>query len=153
MYGVVVCPRCRAAKGVDLAQKTTTCACGFVIELAGARILFETADLRELAAAVGRARAELAGGLADYETLAARGRKATRDVFLRVAARAARAGDKAHRIRAAARALSEELVVFTTQDLFRVFAILGVEDHEAALDELVAKNVVYEPRPGFYRAV
>src|SRR2546422_11389084 len=62
MYGVVVCPRCKRAKGVNLKQKTTTCQCGFVIHIVPARIRGRAESARELAPLVGKVSAELAGG-------------------------------------------------------------------------------------------
>src|SRR5439155_218726 len=61
MYGVIVCPRCKRAKGVDLKQKTTTCACGFEIRIAPSRVRARADTARELASLVGQVSAELAG--------------------------------------------------------------------------------------------
>src|SRR2546422_4707771 len=66
MYGVVVCPRCKRAKGVNLKQKTTTCQCGFVIHIVPARIRGRAESARELAPLVGKVSAELAGGTEEY---------------------------------------------------------------------------------------
>src|SRR5204863_7359023 len=38
MYGVIVCPRCKRAKGGDMKQKTTTCACGLDMRTAASRM-------------------------------------------------------------------------------------------------------------------
>src|SRR5438093_10952255 len=62
MYGVVVCPRCTRAKGVNLKQKTTTCQCGFKIYVVPARIRARAETARELAPLVGQVSAEIAGG-------------------------------------------------------------------------------------------
>ena len=62
MYGVVVCPRCKRAKGVDLKQKTTACSCGFEIRVVPARVRARASTPRELAPLVGQVNAELAGG-------------------------------------------------------------------------------------------
>src|SRR5213596_3502262 len=70
MYGVIVCPRCKRAKGVDLKQKTTTCACGFEIRIAPSRVRARADTARELASLVGQVSAELAGGLAAYRKAA-----------------------------------------------------------------------------------
>src|SRR5437660_12177541 len=48
MYGVIVCPRCKRAKSVDLNQKTTTCACGYEIRCAPSRLRAWAYTLREL---------------------------------------------------------------------------------------------------------
>lgn len=154
MYGVVVCPRCHRAKGVELSKKTTSCSCGSEIRVVPARVRVRVSTERELIEAVRRVSAELAGGLADYEkAIAPRARKRIGDVHARVAAIAMRAGDKAHRIRSAAIELSKELEVFSYEDLRVVLESLGIHDVEESLDELRRSNVVYEPREGFYRAI
>ena len=154
MFGVVVCPRCRRAKGVDLGQKTTTCPCGVEIRVVPSRVKARVGTGRELIEAVRRANAELGGGLAIYEkAMEPRPRRPSKDVHVRVAALAMKAGDRAHRIRAAAMELSRELEVFSYDDLRAVLLALGVRDVDGALDELLHANVVYEPREGFYRAV
>src|SRR6266480_6501626 len=71
MYGVVVCPRCKRAKGVDLKQKTTTCLCGFEIRVVPARVRARANTARELAPLVGQVSAEIAGGLKAYREAAA----------------------------------------------------------------------------------
>ncbi len=154
MYGVVVCPRCRRAKGVDLEQKTTECPCGSTIRVVPSKALATVGTPRELIEAVQRVSAELGGGLGIVERASApRRRKPSRDIHQRVVALAAKAGDRAHRIRAAATELTRELEVFSYGDLRTVLDGLGIDDVEGALDELLRANVVYEPREGYYRAV
>ncbi|OGS51170.1 MAG: hypothetical protein A3K65_05580 [Euryarchaeota archaeon RBG_16_68_12] len=154
MYGVVVCPRCRRAKGVDLGRKTTTCPCGLEIRVVPSRVKVQVGTSRELIEAVQRANAELGGGLGIVERASApRRRRPSRDVHQRVVALAAKAGDRAHRVRAAATELTRELEVFSYDDLRAVLLGLGIDDVEEALDELLHANVVYEPREGYYRAV
>ena len=85
MYGVVVCPRCKRAKGVDLKQKTTTCLCGFEIRVVPSRVRARANTARELAPLVGQVSAEIAGGLKAYREAAAPVRRIRpRDVHLRV---------------------------------------------------------------------
>ncbi len=154
MYGVIVCPRCKRGKGVDLKQKTTTCACGFEIHVAPARVRARAATARELAPLVGQVNAELAGGAREVrQALAAPRRPRPREVHARVIAAVPRAGDRITRIRAAAVELTDELEVFTKDDWARVLAGLGISDAEVALESLLLANAVFEPREGFYRAV
>jgi hypothetical protein len=154
MFGVVVCPRCRRAKGVDLSQKTTACACGFEIRVAAARIRARASTARELADLVGRVSAELAGGLDAYRRAAApRRRSRSRDVHARVAGTAGREGSRAQRIHAAAVELSRELELFSRDDWRRVLERLGISAPDRALDGLLERREVYEPKPGFYRVV
>ncbi len=154
MYGVVVCPRCKRAKGVDLKQKTTTCACGFEIRVLPAKIRARADSARELAPLVGRINAELAGGLAAYERdLAPRKRTRIRNVHARVMAAVSKEGDRAARIRTAAIELSRELEFFTRDDWTKVLAGIGIPNPEGALDALIRANAVFEPKAGFYRSV
>lgn len=154
MYGVVVCPRCHRAKGVDLKQKTTTCSCGFDIRVVPAKIRARAATARELAPLVGQVNAELAGGAKEVQkALAPRRRARPRQVHARVVASVPRRGDRSSRVRAAAVELTNELEVFTRDDWIRVLDGLGVPDAEGALAILLDANVVFEPKPGFFRAV
>src|SRR5947208_4360568 len=155
MYGVVVCPRCKRAKGVDLKQKTTTCLCGFEIRVVPSRVRARANTARELAPLVGQVSAEIAGGLKAYREAAAPVRRIRpRDVHLRVIGIASKAPrDRANRVRAAAVELTRELEVFSMPDWERVLAGLGIPHPEEALAALVRANLVLEPTSGFYRAV
>lgn len=154
MYGVVVCPRCHRAKGVDLKQKTTTCPCGFEIRIIPARVKTRAATSRELAPLVGQVNAELAGGTkAVQRALAPPKRPRPREVHARVIAAVPKSGDRTTRIRAAAAELTSELEVFTRDDWAQVLDGLGIPDAEAALDALLRANAVFEPKEGFYRVV
>ncbi len=154
MYGVVVCPRCKRAKGVDLKQKTTTCMCGFEIHVSPARVKARATTPRELAPLVGQVNAELAGGSrAVQQILAPAKRPRPRDVHARVIAAVPKTGDRTTRIRAAAAELTNELEVFTRDDWSRVLEGLGIPEPETALESLVRANAVFEPKEGFYRAV
>ncbi|HII41018.1 MAG TPA: hypothetical protein HA326_07365 [Thermoplasmata archaeon] len=154
MYGVVVCPRCKRAKGVDLKQKTTACSCGFEIRVVPARVRARASTPRELAPLVGQVNAELAGGAQVVAKALAPPKKARpRDVHARVIAAVPKEGDRASKIRAAARELTNELEVFTKDDWIRVLEGLAIPDPEGALAVLLDANAVFEPRAGFYRAV
>jgi len=154
MYGVVVCPRCKRAKGVNLKQKTTTCQCGFVIHIVPARIRGRAESARELAPLVGKVSAELAGGTEEYRRAQAPvSRRRSRDVHVRVIAVAGKGRDRASRVRSAAIELTRELEVFSLSDWERVLAGLGIPNPAEALATLVEENTVFEPKAGFFRAV
>ena len=154
MYGVVVCPRCKRAKGVDLKQKTTTCLCGFDIHITPARVRARAETARELAPLVGQVNAELAGGTGVVQrAFGPAKRRRPREVHARVIAAVPRVGDRSTRLRAAAVELTNELEVFTREDWSRVLEGLGIPDAEGALESLVRGNAVFEPKEGFYRAV
>jgi len=154
MYGVIVCPRCKRAKGVDLKQKTTTCSCGFEMRVAPAKIRGRAATARELAPLVGQVNAELAGGAKEVQKLMAPTRLARpRDVHARVIAAIQDRGDRATKMRAAAVELTREVELFTRDDWTKVLEGIGVPDPDGALAVLLDANVVFEPKPGFYRVV
>lgn len=154
MYGVVVCPRCKRAKGVDLKQKTTTCACGFEIRVLPSRIRGRAATARELAPLVGQVNAELAGGAKVVQKAFAPPKKARpREVHARIIAAIPTQGDRSSKVRSAAVELTSELELFTRDDWTQVLDGLGLADAEGALAVLLIANVVFEPKPGFYRAV
>jgi hypothetical protein len=154
MYGVVVCPRCKRAKGVNLKQKTTTCSCGFEIRVVPARIRARAETARELAPLVGKVSAEIAGGTEAYRRASApTRRKRSRDVHVRVIGIAAKARDRSSRVRAAAIELTRELQVFSIADWNRVLEGLGIPQAEEVLATLLRDNTVFEPKAGFYRSV
>lgn len=154
MYGVVVCPRCKTAKGVDLAKKTTTCSCGFEIRVRSAKVHARAPTERELIEAVREVQARVHGGLDTYRRAIAPPRTVRlSSVHARVAAAARRAGDRAEKVRASALGLTDEIELFTFDDLRRVLDALGIPGARARLQELLASNVVYEPREGYYRAL
>src|SRR2546425_12698388 len=103
MYGVVVCPRCKRAKGVNLKQKTTTCQCGFEIHVVPARVRARAETARELAPLVGQVSAELAGGTEDYRRARAPARpRRSQDVHVRVIGGPPKARDRRRRVRSSA---------------------------------------------------
>ena len=154
MYGVIVCPRCKRAKGVDLKQKTTTCVCGFEIHVVPSRIRGRAETAHELAPLVGQVNAEIAGGLEAYrKTAAPVRRKRSPDVHLRVVGIASKPRDRVSRLRVVAIELTRELEVFSLDDWSRVLAGLGIPKPEEALEALVRANFVMEPKDRFYRAV
>ena len=154
MYGVLVCPRCKRAKGVNLNQKTTTCQCGFEIPVVPARIRARAETARELAPLVGKVSAELAGGTEEYRRAQAPARRRrSRDVHVRVIAVAGKGRDRTSRVRSAAIELTRELELFSLSDWERVLAGLGIPHPDEALATLVEENTVFEPKAGFFRAV
>ncbi len=154
MFGVVVCSRCHRARGVDLSKKTAGCSCGFEIRVRSARVYARAGTARELVEAVRRIQAQRHGGLEAYARAASPPRpRRSRSVHARVAAAARSAGDRSAKVRAAALGLTEEIELFTVDDLRRVLDALGIPGADARLGELLAGNVVYEPREGYYRAI
>ena len=59
-FGIIVCPRCRNSKVVDLSSKTTTCfRCNKKISLDKVRILYKSNSEQEIRKAIGIINVEL----------------------------------------------------------------------------------------------
>ncbi len=66
-YGVIVCTKCKKAKGVDLSFKTTKCIrCNKVIKLDKVRILYKTNSEQKLRSYLGLVNADLDGKLEEF---------------------------------------------------------------------------------------
>jgi hypothetical protein len=66
--GVVVCPKCRLVKGVDLAKKTSRCLrCGHTLVLTKTKIFYETDSQEKLRQAIGILNAKLEGKSITFE--------------------------------------------------------------------------------------
>jgi len=141
------------AKGIELPKKTTTCPCGFEMRVFPSRLKYETSDARDLAAAVGRINAELRGGTEEVAAITAKPKRRSKDAYARVVAVAAKAGDRRQRVRAAAEGLAKEFVLFSREDWTRTMEMLGIPQAGEGLEELVRGNVLYEPKPGYFRTV
>jgi len=69
-FGVIVCPKCKRAKGVDLSYKTTKCIkCNKTLEIKGMKILYKTNSEIELRQKLGLINAELDGNLEEFTNL------------------------------------------------------------------------------------
>ena len=60
--GVVVCPKCKQVKGVDLSKKTSRCPrCGHLLVIPKLKIFYETDSQKQLRQAIGLLNAKLDG--------------------------------------------------------------------------------------------
>ncbi|MFQ5883464.1 MAG: DUF5817 domain-containing protein [Thermoplasmata archaeon] len=154
MYGVVVCSRCRRARGVDLRNKTARCQCGKEIQLKEAKKFFESNSQREIAAAVGRLNAELSGGTEEWEEIAGKSDEVeTDDPYSEIVASASSVTDRKEKLTIAVRGLTDALGGFTMEDLENVLQSLGMKNAEEHLQLLLEDNIIYEPRKNVFRAV
>ena len=65
-YGVVVCPKCKNAKLVDLSYKTSRCIrCGKLLVLDKLKIIYKSNSEKDLRQAIGLINAQMEGKL-DY---------------------------------------------------------------------------------------
>lgn len=152
MYGVVVCSKCRRAKGASLSKKTTTCQCGNKIMIKGARVRVRTKDARDLAVAVASENARLRGGLEEYRQAVGLPRRIG-GVHGRVAEEASKAAKKDEKIMAVAANLTLRLGAFSEKDFVLVLTSMGIAKPREHLNRLVELSLVFEPEPGRFKAV
>ena len=68
--GVIVCPQCKLAKGVDLSCKSTKCPrCGKMLRLDQLKIMYKTNSQEKLRQAIGLINADAEGKLEDFKKL------------------------------------------------------------------------------------
>ena len=67
-YGIIVCPKCRSAKGIILTHKTTKCnRCSKALTLEKMRILYKTDSQQKLRSYLGLVNAEIDGKLKKFK--------------------------------------------------------------------------------------
>ena len=67
-YGVIVCPKCKIAKGINLDSKTTKCVkCNKTLQIHKLRILFESSDLCSIGEYIGLVNAKNDGNYEDFK--------------------------------------------------------------------------------------
>jgi hypothetical protein len=60
--GVIICPHCKKAKGVDLSAKTTKCTyCGKTLQIKKLKKMYETDSQEKLRQAIGLLNAKIQG--------------------------------------------------------------------------------------------
>lgn len=156
-YGVVVCPKCRTAKGVELAAARTKCPrCGKGHAVAKLKAFRETDSPNELPALVAVVQAEVSHA---PETARPRppGEPRPFDPASDTPAEfaAARARSKASteaKAEAVARGLGETSPRFSEALLLEALRSAGFPEERIPEEVrgLLAKQVLYEPRPGEY---
>ena len=68
--GVIVCPKCKKVKGVDLSSKTTKCPrCGKVLTIDKLKIFYKTDSQEKLQQAIGLLNAKFDGRLDEFEEI------------------------------------------------------------------------------------
>jgi len=69
-FGVIVCPKCKKVKGVDLTCKTTKCLqCGKVLTIDKLKIFYKTDSQKKLQQAIGLMNAKFDGRLNEFEEI------------------------------------------------------------------------------------
>ncbi len=147
-YGVIVCPKCGMAKGVEADRKTTTCQCGREIKMHSVKLMFQTDSPMELADSVAMVNASLRGG--EHIVVEKKGKK---DSYFVISERAKTIKDPLERMRVVARELTVLKVEFTFEDVKKVAAIVGKDSPEDMIARLKEHNLIYETGEGKYRSV
>lgn len=148
-YGVVVCPKCGMAKGVEANKKTTSCQCGREIKLTRAKLRYLTSSPQELAATVAKVNAALRGG----KPVPSERKTGKRSPYSTISERAKSVKDPLDRVRSIASDLTALKSGFTLDDLKKVASLLGKESAETMLARLQEQNLVYEVEEGVFKAV
>ena len=148
MFGVIICPKCNRARGVDLSVKTSKCpGCGLHSEVDRMRTYFQTDNEQELAELVRRTSSRMQHSIEDYgdDVVLARQateeqRKKTRNLSLDF--------DGMVMI---ARSLSSE-PGFGLDDLKEALTREGYDlDPAKIASVMLNEGIVYEPKPGRFR--
>lgn len=172
-YGVVVCTRCRHAKGIDRTARTTTCGrCSAKHETAKLRLFYATGDPVVLQDAVGVVEAKVTGGdvaLVDVDALRAEiearnpggaARKGPaddaepEDLVQYAASLVATVVSKPKKADGIVEALDDALPEGVPVELVeRAFVAAGLpfERAEKELRRMLVQDELYEPRPGFVK--
>lgn len=155
MFLVVACPRCRHARVVEQGKKTASCgSCPNTLQVEGLRVAFLGGSLAEAQEAAGRLNAKLQGREEEYLAALllakpAAARQHHDDRWNAAAAAARNVSGEVARADAIARALRE----FDDQDLLKAATLAGLRDPARQLRRMLETQVVYEPKPGLYRAL
>lgn len=149
-YGLVICPSCGKARGVEAAKKTSTCPCGRQGRLFKSQMKFRTDSPLELAEMVAQANLQLAGGKKFRRPRSSKGAK---DPLARVANGAKDLRDPVEVAEAVARGLTDELGDFSVEDLRQVMVLLGKGSPDEMITRMVDGNMVFEVGEGRYRSI
>lgn len=148
-YGVIVCPACGKAKGVEADKKTTKCQCGREVDLVKTKLEFRTESPMELADAVAQANALLAGG----EKLTFEKKPRKKGPYAAVSEKAKAVKDPLERLRIIAQELTMLKGDFDADDVRKVTNLIGRESAEDVIARLKEHGLVYETADGKYRLV
>jgi hypothetical protein len=148
-YGVIVCPKCGKARGIETKKKTTSCQCGREIVLSKIRFEFTTDSPLELADAVAQANEQLAGG----EKLKLEKRHGKKSPYSKLAESAKVIKDPMERMRLIALHLTELKGDFLLEDVRQVTSLMGKDSPEDVIARLKEHNLIYETADGKFRYV
>lgn len=158
-YGVVVCPHCGNARGVELADETAKCPrCRKGLHVKALKVFASTDSPGQLPTLVGRVQAQVTNApaqvnelpnkdvLEDYDPM-------VHDSPMQFAAGVGRKHVSTEvRAEMVARALAKALGKFSERELYEAWRDSAIDDDR--LDDerrrLLVRGVLYEPKPGVY---
>jgi hypothetical protein len=164
-FDVILCPRCKTAKGALAGTKTTNCAkCGKKINLKKARVLAKVEYESELAKVVGEINTKIQDGeeifQTDIELLTREGTtidirsEPPKNRYDKIAGMLSEVSGKDKRIVEAAKLLQKAVGDFSEEDFFEVLKRIGITEYEKQkelLKRLLDNDVLYQPKIGSYR--
>jgi hypothetical protein len=146
-YGVIICPKCGRARGVEAHRKTTTCQCGRQIRLTRMKLRFVTDSPHELAQTVANVNASLEGA----GPMPRARKKRKRAAEQAISQRTSTIKDPLERMRAVVAELIASKQELDQGDMRKAAAILGKKDPEALTAKLLELGIIYEVGPGKFR--
>ena len=148
MYGVIICPRCNRARGVDLSVKTSKCpGCGLHSEVDRMRTYFQTDNEQELAEAVRQVGTRMQHSIEDYGDDVVLARQATEEQRKKTRNQSLDFDGMVM----IARSLSSEQG-FGLEELKEALTKEGYDlDPAKIASVMLNEGIVYEPRPGRFR--
>ena len=147
-YGVIICPKCGKARGVETRRKTTSCQCGRKIRLKRGMFKFMTDSPSELADTVARVNAALHGA----EPMPKEKKRKRKDSYAAMVEGTAAVKNPLERLHVIAAELTRSKSQFEMDDLRRVLSLVGRDDPERMLARLLENGIIYESSPGKYKA-
>ena len=147
-YGVIICPKCGRARGIETRRKTTACQCGREIRLKHSMFRFMTDSPSELADTVARVNAALHG----VEPMPKEKRRKRKDSYAAMVEGTIVIKDPLERLHVIASELTKSKSQFELDDLKRVLSLMGRDDPERMLARLLENGIIFEAAPGKYKA-
>jgi len=149
MFGVIVCPKCHRARGVELPSKSAMCVhCGRAIDVTKAKVYFKTASQEELGLAVKKMSESLAVDIDKYP--AERKRKA-RIVDERSKVQKVKMNEE--ELRELALRMTREKGEFDLLDLMGALKLKDLDDATEIVETMLAAGIIYEPRSERFKAL
>ena len=150
MFGVIICPRCNRARGVDLSVKTSKCpGCGLHSEVERMHTYFQTDNELELAEAVRRTSSHMQVSIEDYGDDVVQARQATEEQRKKARNQSLDFDGMV----LLARSLSSE-PGFGLDELKEALTKEGYDlDPAKIASVMLNEGIIYEPRPGRFRAL